>query len=47
MKKKAVVKKEKKEFALSEGASKLIAKMHEMIVREVTKLDKLSQKGKK
>lgn len=47
MKKKAVVKKEKKEFALSAEATQLIAKMHDMFVKEVTKFDKISQKASK
>lgn len=40
-------KKAKKEFQLSEQAKELIAKMHNMVVKLVTKFDKKCQKGKK
>lgn len=42
--KKAV--KVKKQFALSDAAIKLIEKMHDMVVKEVMKFDKQSQKSK-
>lgn len=40
-------KKVKQEFELSEAAQALIAKLHDTIVKEVTKMDKKLQKGKK
>jgi hypothetical protein len=38
------VKKMKKEFKLSEEATKLITKLHDLITKEVTKHDKKAQK---
>lgn len=45
-KSKKTVKNAKKPFVLSEMANNLIEKLHQTIIREVTKFDKKSQKGK-
>lgn len=45
MRKAKTAKRAKKEFQLSEAAQSLIAKLHELVIKEVTKMDKKSQKS--